>query len=415
MITKFHFFTLITVLFCLIVIFAVTVTSSVSLGESDVTIESNEKSDRSNYASESIDDISDLLDLSIEDVSVGSEEILHNSDVLVNTDPDVESETYLENDLANDLENDVKHGWVINEYGYTYVFKDAGYEQFNYKTSALDRYVSSLNAFSEKLPYNIRLFNVIVPVSSTFVDIPKNIYVGDNFFNQSQSAFCSTVATMSNGRVISVPLVEVLENRYDAGDYVYFRTDKNWTSLGAYIAYREFCEAAEFNAYSEDTFKKIDIGEYLGSFYNATRSSQMQDNPDRFFLMPMCESVKSTMTVYSDGRIYTNYLFCNNSYNINSAYNVFLGREAERYEIHTNAGGGSLLIIGDSSVNAFLPFVASHYSRIDYINPNLMKTSLEDFIKGRNYDDCILMCYSTNAISGEYIPLLNIFTGANNE
>ena len=77
--------------------------------------------------------------------------------------------------------DEIFHGWIINEYGYTYIYDNSGYEQFNYKASALNRYVNSINSLSEALPKTTRFFNITVPVSSTFVSIPKEIYANDNF------------------------------------------------------------------------------------------------------------------------------------------------------------------------------------------------------------------------------------------
>ena len=84
----------------------------------------------------------------------------------------------------------------------------------------------------------------------------------------------------------------------------------------------------------------------------------------------------------------------------------------ERYEVNTTATGGSLLIVGDESVAAIVPFLLSHYNRIDIINPDRFKTSFDDYFDNRSYDDCLLMYYSTNSISGDCIPTLNSLTGA---
>ncbi len=308
----------------------------------------------------------------------------------------------------------LEHGWVINEYGYTYIYVDCGYEQFNYKTTALERYANSINKLASSLPESMRIFSLTVPVCSTFADIPREIYTADNFYNQSQSAFVATVSSKLNENVVSVPLVSMLEEKYDAGEYVYFRTDKNWTSLGAYYAYTLFCESAGISAHSIESFKIAGETEYLGSFYNATKSLVMADNPDSLVCYSTLPAVKTALTVYDSGIIYTDYELCNNSVSYYNAYNSFLGRAASRYELSTTSDGGSLLIIGDSSAYPFVPFVASHYSRIDIIDPRGFEQGINEFLSEHQYDDCIIMCYSTNSVSGNFIPSLNIFSGESN-
>lgn len=307
----------------------------------------------------------------------------------------------------------LNHGWVINDFGYTYVYNGCGYEQFNYKNTALDRYANSLTKLSSVVPEHTRLFSMTVPVSSTFVNIPREIYTSDNFFNQSQSAFVSTVASKISNRIVNVPIVAQLEAKYDSGEYVFFRTDKNWTSLGAYTAYSAYCEKAGITPYSIENFTKREVGEYLGSFYNATKNSEMSDNPDSFVCYSTIPSVKTSLTIYDSDIVYADYVLCNNNVDYYNAYNIYLGRNAARYEISSTAEGGSLLIIGDSSSYPIVPLLASHYSKVDVIDPRMFKGSLSDFFIDHKYDDCIMMCYSTNAVSGEYIPKLNIITGEN--
>lgn len=322
-----------------------------------------------------------------------------------------------ESDVFSKAESEAepKHGWVINELGYTYVYGDCGYEQFNYKTTALERYVNSLNGYATVFPENTRLFSITVPVSSTFADIPREIYTNDNFYNQSQSAFVSTVASKLNERIITVPIVEVLEEKYDADEYVFFRSDKNWTSLGAYYAYVEFCKKAGFSYHPLENHTINDSYEFLGSFYNATKYSLMEEHPDTLLCYGTVPEIKTSLTINDSGILYNNYNLCNNSVTVHTAYNVFLGRNAPRYELSSTSNGGSLLIIGDSSAHPIVSFLSSHYSKIDIIDPRLFKENFELLLSTHSYDDCIVMCYSTNSVTGNFIPSLNIFLGGNNE
>lgn len=307
------------------------------------------------------------------------------------------------------------HGWIINEFGYTYVYNGCGYEQFNYKTTALNRFINCNNAFADTIPENMRLFNIIVPVSSTFADIPREIYTLDSFYNQSQSAFVSTVSEYNSERINDVPIVSILEEQFDSGEAVFFRTDKNWTSLGAYTAYRSFCEIADVDAYSLDSFEQKNVGYYLGAFYNATRLDVMEDNPDEFLCFSTLPTVKTALTLYDNGKVYTDYKLCNNKVSINNAYDFYFGRTASRYEVSTNVDGGTLLIVGDSSAYAMVPYLASHYGIIEVVDPRRIDCGLLELLSKREYDDCILMCYTTNAVNGEFVPSLNKFIGVNNE
>lgn len=369
------------------------------------------------------------------DATNSENSIRHESSEVISSVPDTESldssGAFAESnnsDLtdvfdASESDNAILHGWVINNLGYTYFYDNSGYEQFNYKNTALERYVNSLNGLASAMPSNTKIYNITVPVSGSFADIPRDVYVNDNFYNASQSAFVSTVGAKIDQRIINVPIVTVLEEQYDNGEIVFFRTDKNWTSLGAYFAYREFCISAGLQPYELADFNSTEIGDYLGSFYNAIALSGNADDtefanilsksPDNMLVYSTVDDVKTSLTVYSSGLIYDNYRLCDNAVSVNNAYNVFFGMDAERYEVNTTASGGQLLIIGDSSAYPLVPFLASHYRKIDIINPSKYNSTLNEFLSQRSYDACLTMCYSTNAVSGEYVPKFNIITGVN--
>ena len=105
-------------------------------------------------------------------------------------------------------------------------------------------------------------------MGSTFASIPREIYTTDNFYNQAQSSFVSTVTSQTNERLSPIPIVDLLETNYDDGQYVYYRTDKNWTADGAYLAYSAFCEARGFDVVPIMSFSKNTMNGFLGSFYN---------------------------------------------------------------------------------------------------------------------------------------------------
>lgn len=308
-------------------------------------------------------------------------------------------------------EEALEHGWVINEYGYTYLYDDAGYEQFTYTNFTLNRFIDSINEYSNIFSENTNIYNMVVPVSSTFASIPREIYTDDEFYNKSQTTFVSTVSANLDSKIKNIPIVSILEERYDEGEYVFFRTDRNWTQLGAYYAYTEFCRELDIVPLELGFFQEETISDYLGSFYNATGSRVMYNDPDKMIFYSLPDSIHADLTVYDADTMYFDYAVCDNYVYPNTAYNVFLGREAERYEITTNSEGGTLLIIGDSSVFPIIPFLSCHYSKIDFIYPEKYTGDIIEFVAEKEYNDVLLMCYSTSAVNSNYIPSLKNITG----
>ena len=350
-------------------------------------------------------DISDVIssdEISDTDAFSNESSVTEQSGGITSEEPDGEQN-----------ENEIKHGWVINEYGYTYVYGDTGYLQFNYKNSAFNRYVNALNSLADSIDDEVNIYNIIAPVSTTFADIPREIYTADDFYNLGQSKFVSNVGKNLNERIINIPIVDILETAYDNGEYVFFRTDKNWTSAAAYKAYAAFCAASGTTAYSSASFPKLEIPNFLGSFYDATKSEEMLNNPDTIVCYSTLPSVNAALTIYDDKSVFASYTAGKGTFARNYGYNVFLGMsDASLYELKTTAKSSKkLLIIGDSSAAPLSLLLASHYSQIDILDPSSYDGNLKSLLTDHEFDDILTICYSVNAVSGDFVPALSKFSG----
>lgn len=300
---------------------------------------------------------------------------------------------------------DPEHGWVINSYGYTYLYNGHGYRQFSYGRAAFDRYINTVSQFCTRVNGSTRIFNLPAPISTTFADIPREIYVADNFFNHPQSSFVANTADELAGKAITVDIVGDIEKLLDSQRQVYYNTDSNWTPLAAFCAYEAYCAAAGFDALPFSAFGCSEYGEFLGDFYTATKSESLAENADRFYCLTPPPSVTTELNVYASGKMRSGYSLCGNSFSAGDPFGVYFGVKAARYEILSSAEGGkSLLVIGDTSCRPMIPLLAAHYSRIDYIDPVGFGEDLAEFAAKRTYDDILISMYTVNAVSGAEIP-----------
>ena len=331
------------------------------------------------------------------------------SDIVDNTTEIISEQTSVGGEVDLPETEEPKHCFVQNKYGYTFVYGDSGFEQFNYGNTGLNTYINSLNAFASYFPEETPVFNITVPVSTTFVDIPSDVKNEHDFHNKSQSTFVDLVGEGIKENIINIPIVEKIRERYDNGEYLFFRTDRNWTPAASYTAYSSFCEAAGLNQYAISSFPEKELGDYLGWFHFATQDKDMASNPDKLIYYSPMPSVKTVLTVYDYGMKLNNYKLCDNSVDVEDAYDIFVGTTAGRYEIVSTTMGGNLLIVGDNSVLPMLPFLVSHYGKIDVINPMYFNNSISEYLENRHYDQVITMCYTTNATAGDYMPAFRRF------
>ena len=76
------------------------------------------------------------------------------SQVIAETSAEKPTEETSNADNEDSEESGPKHCFVQNKYGYTFIYGDSGYEQFNYSNATLNNYIESVNTFSAILSGN---------------------------------------------------------------------------------------------------------------------------------------------------------------------------------------------------------------------------------------------------------------------
>lgn len=288
------------------------------------------------------------------------------------------------------------HGWVINRMGYSYLYNDRALQQFNGTARTALRYAEVINKITDKLDVK-KAYSIIVPTQVEFMDIPVSVMKEDNFFCTSQSEAIFAAATATDN-ITDIDITDLLYAHSD--EYLYFRTDHNWTALGAYYAYTAFCDSASLNAVPLENYEKVELKNYLGWFYTATENKMLLDNADTIVYYRTEAEYPCYITVEENGHKTYTLKYYGTDISAEKGYDVFIGKEKPVCRFETRSKGGSLLIIGDSSVHAFLPFLMPHYSEIIFYNPSC-------FIEGESYsppktDEVLIMSYATNANNAAY-------------
>ena len=292
------------------------------------------------------------------------------------------------------------HGWVINRMGYTYLYKDRGLQQFNGTTRTALRYADIINKITKKILAD-NSYSIIVPTQAEFTYIPSALRKADNFFCTSQSEAIFTTATATEN-IKDIDITDLINAHSD--EYLYFRTDPNWTALGAYYGYTAFCKAANLNPIPLESYERIELKNFLGWFYTATESKMLLDNSDTIVYYRTEAKYPCYITVEDDGHKTYMLKYYGTDISAEKGYDVFIGKEKPVCRFETRSKGGSLLIIGDSSVHAFLPFLMPHYSEILFYNPSCFSNG--DDYRLPEADAVLFMSYATNANNSAYCDKL---------
>ena len=307
------------------------------------------------------------------------------------------------------------HGMIQNNMGYTYLYYGIGIEQFNGSDKTLKRYTDAIDAIRLKLPENTNVYHLPIPthIGYLYEKIDINVIREDDFYNASQKDFIAKLAATQNENITVIDVYQTLYDRYQAGDKLYFNTDANWTSDAAYFAYRSFCEAIGVNPAQLELYAQHSIENFLGSFYRATEHEELKNNADTFLYYTNEFVDACTLTVYNNGTASKKYTLCNNAVSSTAAYLTYLGTNAGHFKIDTPCSENrKLLVIGDGSIAAMIPYLVNHYSEIHYIDVANYNGTIDTFLAEYSVDDVLFASYLTNAVKGDYPSDYKTFSGS---
>lgn len=160
---------------------------------------------------------------------------------------------------------------------------------------------------------------------------------------------------------------ENLINVYDrlkahSDEYIYYRTDHHWTSLGAYYGYLEWNK--KMGGTAVETFDPREMltvtDEFLGTLHSKINLSWREDTihifPDTVNRIPVITYDFSTKQ----------YNYYEKKYlDTKNKYGYFLDENHPFVEIETGyRRGRELVVIKDSYANCMIPLLANHYDKI---------------------------------------------------
>lgn len=193
----------------------------------------------------------------------------------------------------------------------------------------------------------------------------------------------------ANSSAITVDVYGELSAHSD--EYIFYRTDHHWTTLGAYYGYRAFMEAAGLSPMPLDAyFGQTVTDSFYGTVYS--KSGMNWIKPDSIVLYESQSDV--SVTNYSSGQAVEGSLYVWNRLDEKDKYSVFFGGNTPLVTITTdNADAPSLLIIRDSYADSQVPFLLGHFSEIHLLDLRYYKSNVLDYIAENGIDE-VLISYS---------------------
>lgn len=161
-----------------------------------------------------------------------------------------------------------------------------------------------------------------------------------------------------------LPLRDPLHERAKAGEYVYYRTDHHWTTLGAYYGTKEIlAEMGETIAPIESYTREVVSDAFFGTTWSTSGMSWIAPDTMEYFRFE--GDTDFTTTIVDDGTSFAG--FYDRSYLAKKdKYSSFIGGNNALVTVTKNGGEDrpTLLLVKDSFAHSTVPFLAQHYDLV---------------------------------------------------
>ncbi|MBL7724591.1 MAG: hypothetical protein JNK27_10605 [Chitinophagaceae bacterium] len=253
-----------------------------------------------------------------------------------------------------------------------FVFKNRGFEMFGGGPGVGKAYANVINSYNRLGLPNLQVYNLVIPVALEFEITEK--------YKNLQKPNRPAIANIYNNLDSNIKKVWAIDEiRKHREEYIYFNTDHHWTSLGAYYAYRAFCETAGLIPVSIDTIRFKVKPSFLGSLYRLTRDPKLKENPDSVKYYLFRDSVRfyigsnNSLTYWGKSKMYAESVSGVNS------YSIFLQGDLPIVKMETqHKNGRKIAIVKESYGNAFAPFLINNYEKIVVVD---QRYYTGDFVK----------------------------------
>jgi hypothetical protein len=161
-----------------------------------------------------------------------------------------------------------------------------------------------------------------------------------------------------------LPLQTPLHERAKAGEYVYYRTDHHWTTLGAYYGSEILlAEMGEAIAPMESYTREVVSDAFFGTTWSTAGMSWIA--PDTMEYFRYAGDTDFTTTILDNGTSFAG--FYDTSYlTKKDKYSSFIGGNNALVTVTKNGGEDrpTLLLVKDSFAHSTVPFLAQHYDLV---------------------------------------------------
>jgi hypothetical protein len=233
-------------------------------------------------------------------------------------------------------------------------------------------------------------------LSTTFCMVPNAFSVQSQYLPKdapvrSQAEDLAKIQSMAGDSVRFVDLTGALKQH--ASEYIYYKTDHHWTSLGARYGFEALAGTLGIDQPAAD----YDVYTVAADFQGTLASKSGYHGTDDTVTVYQPKGGEQEYIVeYADTGAKTTSVYSSEALKQKDKYQVFFGGNHTRITISTTvANDKNLLVIKDSFANCFVPFLLPYYQTITVVDPRYYYDSIDTLIENNSITD-VLFLYNAN-------------------
>ena len=191
-------------------------------------------------------------------------------------------------------------------------------------------------------------------------------------------------------------------------EYIFYRTDHHWTSLGAWYAFQPLISAMGFTPPELKEYQTYLVDkDFTGSLARKTGSIGIDDQ------IYVYQSPKEPdyVVTYQSTQSKTTSIFVSEALSKQDSYEVFLGANQGLVTIETAADTGrNLLMFKDSFANTLVQFLVPYFDSITIVDPRMYYEDLKALIEQAGITDALFVYNYSNFVSDSSLSDLIVST-----
>lgn len=246
---------------------------------------------------------------------------------------------------------------------------------------------NKINAFAEKNPnLDVSMLLAPNPVSILADKLPMHATVDD------QKTYIDELSSSLNQKIKWIPVYDKLQEHKE--EYIYYKSDHHWTTLGAYYAFETLGEANGWTIKAEHWTPMLLSDTFNGTL--AGKSSYTTKEEDEIYAYLPVDTSLQYVVQYIESQSKSTSMYKSENLDKRDQYSVFLDGNHPIIQIDTTSNiDKRLLIIKDSYANCMVPFLLPYYSKIVIVDPRYYNDDLQTLMDDNHISD-VLFLFNAN-------------------